>query len=107
MEEIKKIMDLLEDQMSKAITHLEAELVKVRAGKANPSMLDGLYVDYYGAQTPLNQVASVNTPDARTLVIQPWEKAMIKPIEKSIIDGNLGFAPQNDGVMIRISIPPL
>lgn len=107
MEEVKKIMDLLEDQMSKAITHLEAELVKVRAGKANPSMLDGLYVDYYGAPTPLNQVASVNTPDARTLVIQPWEKAMIKPIEKSIIDGNLGFAPQNDGVMIRISIPPL
>jgi ribosome recycling factor len=69
-------------------------------------MLDGLFVDYYGTPTPLNQVAAVNTPDARTLVVQPWEKAMIKPIEKSIIDANLGFAPQNDGQLIRINIPP-
>jgi ribosome recycling factor len=106
MEEVKQILDLLQDQMNKAIAHLESELQKVRAGKASPSMLDGLYVDYYGTPTPLNQVASVNTPDARTLVVQPWEKAMIKPIEKSIIDANLGFAPQNDGSMIRISIPP-
>jgi ribosome recycling factor len=92
--------------MNKAIAHLESELQKVRAGKASPSMLDGLYVDYYGTPTPMNQVASVNTPDARTLIVQPWEKAMIKPIEKSIIDANLGFAPQNDGSMIRINIPP-
>ena len=106
MEEVKNILDQLQDQMNKAIAHLEAELQKVRAGKASPSMLDGLYVDYYGTPTPLNQVASVNTPDARTLVVQPWEKTMIKPIEKSIIDANLGFAPQNDGSMIRISIPP-
>lgn len=106
MDEIKKIMDLLAEQMNKTISHLENELLKVRAGKASPSMLDGLFVDYYGTPTPLNQVAAVNTPDARTLVVQPWEKAMIKPIEKSIIDANLGFAPQNDGQMIRINIPP-
>jgi ribosome recycling factor len=106
MEEIKKIMDLLAEQMNKTISHLESELLKVRAGKASPSMLDGLFVDYYGTPTPLNQVAAVNTPDARTLVVQPWEKAMIKPIEKSIIDANLGFAPQNDGQLIRINIPP-
>ena len=106
MEEVKNILDQLQDQMNKAIAHLEAELQKVRAGKASPSMLDGLYVDYYGTPTPLNQVASVNTPDARTLVVQPWEKTRIKPIEKSIIDANLGFTPQNDGSMIRISIPP-
>jgi ribosome recycling factor len=106
MEEVKNILDQLQDQMNKAIAHLESELQKVRAGKASPSMLDGLYVDYYGTPTPMNQVASVNTPDARTLIVQPWEKAMIKPIEKSIIDANLGFAPQNDGSMIRINIPP-
>lgn len=106
MEEVKNILDQLQDQMNKAIAHLETELQKVRAGKASPSMLDGLYVDYYGTPTPLNQVASVNTPDARTLIVQPWEKTMIKPIEKSIIDANLGFAPQNDGSMIRINIPP-
>jgi ribosome recycling factor len=106
MEEVKNILDQLQDQMNKAIAHLESELQKVRAGKASPSMLDGLYVDYYGTPTPMNQVASVNTPDARTLIVQPWEKAMIKPIEKSIIDANLGFAPQNDGTMIRINIPP-
>jgi ribosome recycling factor len=106
MEEVKNILDQLQDQMNKAIAHLESELQKVRAGKASPSMLDGLYVDYYGTPTPMNQVASVNTPDARTLIVQPWEKAMIKPIEKSIIDANLGFAPQNYGSMIRINIPP-
>ena len=106
MEEVKKTLDLLQDQLNKAIAHLEIELQKVRAGKASPSMLEGLYVDYYGTPTPMNQVASVNTPDARTLIVQPWEKAMIKPIEKSIIDANIGFAPQNDGTMIRISIPP-
>lgn len=106
MEEVKNILDQLQDQMNKAIAHLESELQKVRAGKASPSMLEGLYVDYYGTPTPMNQVASVNTPDARTLIVQPWEKSMIKPIEKSIIDANLGFAPQNDGSMIRINIPP-
>src|SRR6187402_437886 len=106
MDELNKLLASLADQMNRAISHLESELVKVRAGKANPSMLDGLYVDYYGNNTPLNQVANVNTMDARTLVIQPWEKAMIKPIEKSIVDANLGFAPQNDGQIIRINVPP-
>ena len=106
MDELNKLLTSLADQMNRAISHLESELVKVRAGKANPSMLDGLYVDYYGNNTPLNQVANVNTMDARTLVIQPWEKAMIKPIEKSIVDANLGFAPQNDGQIIRINVPP-
>ena len=92
--------------MQKAITHLEVELNKIRAGKASPAMLDGVMVDYYGAMTPLSQVASINTPEARTLVIQPWEKSLIKNIEKAIIDSNLGLAPSNDGIMIRISVPP-
>lgn len=105
--EVKAIIDYMQDHMQKAINHLESELTKIRAGKASPSMLDGVMVDYYGAMTPLNQVASVNTPEARTIIIQPWEKAMIKPIEKAIIDSNLGFTPANDGIMIRISVPPL
>lgn len=105
--EVKAIIDYMQDHMQKAISHLEAELLKIRAGKASPTMLDGVMVDYYGAMTPLNQVASVNTPEARTIIIQPWEKAMIKPIEKAIIDSNLGFTPANDGIMIRISVPPL
>ena len=92
--------------MQKAIAHLEVELNKIRAGKASPAMLDGVMVDYYGAMTPLSQVASINTPEARTLVIQPWEKSLIKNIEKAIIDSNLGLAPSNDGIMIRISVPP-
>jgi ribosome recycling factor len=107
MDELNKVLAGLLDQMQKAISHLESELVKVRAGKANPSMLDSIYVDYYGNNTPLNQVANVNSLDARTLVIQPWEKTMIKPIEKAIVDANLGFAPQNDGQIIRINVPPL
>ena len=96
----------MEDHMQKAITHLEVELNKIRAGKASPAMLDGVMVDYYGAMTPLSQVASINTPEARTLLIQPWEKSLIKNIEKAIIDSNLGLAPSNDGIMIRISVPP-
>jgi ribosome recycling factor len=93
--------------MDKAISHLEAELAKIRAGKANPSMLEGIFVDYYGNSTPLNQVASVNTPDARTLVIQPWEKNMLGPIEKAIFASNMGLTPQNDGVMVRLNLPPV
>lgn len=107
MDELNKVIAQLADQMNRAISHLESELVKVRAGKANPSMLDSIFVDYYGNNTPLNQVANINSLDARTLVIQPWEKTMIKPIEKAIIDSNLGFAPQNDGQVVRINIPPL
>lgn len=106
MDELNKVLASLADQMNRAISHLESELVKVRAGKANPSMLDSIFVDYYGNNTPLNQVANVNTLDARTLVIQPWEKSMIKPIEKAIVDANLGFAPQNDGQIVRINVPP-
>lgn len=106
MSDIKSILATMEDHMQKAIAHLEVELNKIRAGKASPAMLDGVMVDYYGAMTPLSQVASINTPEARTLVIQPWEKSLIKNIEKAIIDSNLGLAPSNDGIMIRISVPP-
>lgn len=106
-EEVEFLFDECREQMDKAISRLEAELVKVRAGKANPSMLEGVYVDYYGARTALNQVASVNTQDARTLVVQPWEKSMLDPILKAIQLANLGLNPQNDGTLVRINIPPL
>jgi len=105
--EVQKVYDQAKSLMDKAIGHLEVELAKIRAGKANPAMLDNLQVDYYGTKMPINQTANVNTQDARTLVIQPWEKAMLTPIEKAIQAANLGLNPQNDGVLIRISIPPL
>ncbi|NMM49453.1 ribosome recycling factor [Marinigracilibium pacificum] len=107
MEEIDLYLEEAKDQMEKAIQHTQLELNKVRAGKAMPSMLDGLKVDYYGNPTPLNQVGSINTPDARTLVIKPWEKNIISEIERAIINSDLGFNPQNDGDIIRINIPPL
>jgi ribosome recycling factor len=100
-------MEDLEDSMKKAISHLETELVKIRAGKANPQMLDGIVVDYYGSLTPLNQVANVSIADVRTLTIQPWEKNMLQPIERAIINSNIGINPQNDGNMIRMFLPPL
>lgn len=106
-EEVKKIQNDAQSLMEKAISHLESELAKIRAGKANPAMLEGIMVDYYGSYTPLNQVANVNTPDARSIVIQPWEKTMLTPIEKAIQAANLGFNPQNDGLLIRIIVPPL
>ncbi|GEP90337.1 ribosome recycling factor [Chitinophaga terrae (ex Kim and Jung 2007)] len=93
--------------MKKALGHLEQELTKIRAGKANPQILDGINVDYYGAPTPLNQVANVSVADARTLTIQPWEKNMLQPIERAIIAANIGINPQNDGVIIRLFLPPL
>jgi ribosome recycling factor len=93
--------------MEKAISHLEAELVKLRAGRANPQMFDGLTVDYYGAPTPIAQVANITVADARTLTIQPWERNMLQAIERSIIAANLGVTPQNDGAIIRIFLPPL
>src|SRR6201997_2629574 len=105
--EVQKVYDLSKSLMDKAISHLEAELLKIRAGKASPSLVDTLQVDYYGSRVPVSQVANVNTQDSRTLVIQPWEKAMLQPIEKAIQAANLGLNPQNDGVLIRISIPPL
>lgn len=104
---IKKQVNDARALMDKAIDHAEGELQKIRAGKANPSMLDDVMVDYYGSPTPLNQVGSVNTPDARTIVIQPWEKSLLSVIEKALMEANLGVNPQNDGVIIRINVPPL
>lgn len=106
-EEIQMILDMAEEQMTASITHLEKAFIKIRAGKANPVMLSSVTVDYYGAQTPLSQVANVNTPDARTLVVQPWEKNLLEEIEKSIINSNLGFNPMNNGDIIIINVPPL
>ena len=106
-EEIELILEEAKDQMQGAITHLEKAFVKIRAGKANPVMLSTVQVDYYGSLTPLSQVANVNTPDARTLSVQPWEKAMLPEIEKAIINSNLGFNPMNNGDLIIISVPPL
>jgi ribosome recycling factor len=104
---IKKQVTEAKAHMDKAIDHCEGELQKIRAGKASPSMLDDIYVDYYGSPTPLSQVGSVNTPDARTIVVQPWEKSLLGAIEKAIMEANLGVNPQNDGVIIRINVPPL
>ncbi len=106
-EEINIIVDMAKEQMEASIVHLEKELRSIRAGKANPSMLDSIMVDYYGSSTPLSQVANVNTPDGRTLSIQPWEKSILEEIEKAIINSNLGLNPQNNGEMIILSIPAL
>src|SRR5260370_17779688 len=96
-----------EDGMQKAISHLETELIKIRAGKANPQMLDGIVVDYYGSPTPIGQVGNISAMDARTLSIQPWEKNMLQSIERAIIAANIGINPQNDGNNIRLYLPPL
>jgi ribosome recycling factor len=106
-EEIEFILDTAKEAMDKAISHLEKELKSIRAGKATPAMLSTVMVDYYGSQTPLAQVANVNTPDARTLSIQPWEKNMLQEIEKAIQLANLGFNPMNNGDVIMINVPPL
>jgi ribosome recycling factor len=106
-EELSLIMDDAEEHMQKAIQHLEIELVKIRAGRANPNMLDGIVVDYYGTPTPINQIGNLSVTDARTLTIQPWEKNMLQPIERAIINSNIGLAPQNDGNIIRLFLPPL
>ncbi|MCX6323606.1 MAG: ribosome recycling factor [Sphingobacteriales bacterium] len=95
------------ESMNKAIGHLETELSKIRAGKASPAMVDGILIDYYGNPTPLNQVANVSTLDARTISIQPWEKNMLQPIERGIMQANIGITPQNDGNIIRLFLPPL
>lgn len=104
---IKTQLSEAKANMDKAIGFADSEISKIRAGKAMPSMLDGITVDYYGTPTPLAQVGNVNTPDARTLVIQPWEKSLLGPIEKAIQDSNLGLNPQNDGIIIRINVPVL
>ncbi|MEQ8470938.1 MAG: ribosome recycling factor [Marinoscillum sp.] len=107
MEDIDFYLEHAEELMDKAVQHAYTELTKIRAGKAMPSMLDGVDVDYYGTMTPISQVASITTPDARTISIKPWEKKTIPDIEKAIINSNLGLNPQNDGELIRINIPPL
>lgn len=106
-DELNIIIDQSEEAMEKAISHLESELIKVRAGKANPNLVDGLVVDYYGTPTPINQVGNITVADARTLSIQPWERNMLQPIERAIIAANIGVTPQNDGMIIRLFMPPL
>jgi ribosome recycling factor len=107
MLDLNKLINDSKNLMQKSIEHLELELGKIRAGRANPSMLDSVQVDYYGSNVPLSQVSNVSTPDARTLMIQPWEKSMLHAIEKAITVANLGFNPQNDGTVVRINVPSL
>lgn len=106
-EEIDFLFDATKDDMDRALSHMEKALVKIRAGRANPTMLQGVMVEYYGAPTPLQQVSNVNTPDARTISIQPWEKTLIPEIEKAILNAGLGFNPMNNGESVIISVPPL
>lgn len=106
-EEINFLLDATKESMDAAMIHLEKEFVKIRAGKASPAMLSNVKVDYYGSQTPLSQVANINTPDARTISVQPWEKNMLQEIEKAIMLANLGFNPMNNGDTIIINVPPL
>jgi ribosome recycling factor len=106
-DDLELIIELSKDSMGKAINHLETELIKIRAGKATPNIIDGIVVDYYGNPTPINQVGNISVADARTLTIQPWEKNMLQPIERAIIAANIGINPQNDGNMIRLFLPPL
>ena len=106
-EDIQFILDTTREAMDAAMKHLEKQFVNIRAGKASPAMLGSVMVNYYGAQTPLSQVANVNTPDGRTITVQPWEKKMIQEIEKGIQVANLGFNPMNNGDLIIISVPPL
>ena len=107
MEEIEFILDSTRESMVGSIAHLEKEFLNIRAGKATPQMLGSVFVDYYGAQTPLSQIANVNVPDARTITIQPYEKSMLHPIEKAIMIANLGFNPMNNGDLIIINVPAL
>jgi ribosome recycling factor len=106
-EEIDFIIDSAKEQMQNAIEHLVKELRNIRAGKATPAMLAGIQVNYYGSSTPLSQIASINTPDARTITVQPWEKNMLQEIEKAIMVANIGFNPMNNGDNIIINVPPL
>ncbi|MET0760453.1 MAG: ribosome recycling factor [Flavobacterium sp.] len=106
-EEIEFILDSTKESMTGSIAHLEKEFLNIRAGKASPAMLGSVFVDYYGAQTPLSQIANLNVPDARTITIQPYEKSMLHPIEKAIMVANIGFNPMNNGDVIIISVPPL
>jgi len=107
MEELELYLEDAKDRMNKALSHVANELAKIRAGKANPSMLDGIMVSYYGAMSPLSQVSSITTPDARSIFIKPWEKSLIQEIEKSIMNANIGLTPQNDGQQVIINVPML
>jgi ribosome recycling factor len=107
MSTVSEVISQLKDHLEKNLNHTLQEFGRIRAGKASPAMLDSVMVEYYGAMTPLNQVANINTPDSRTLSIQPYDKTLIRPIETAIINSNLGFAPSNDGDFVRINIPPL
>ena len=107
MEEIEFILDSAKESMNGSVDHLEKTFLNIRAGKASPQMLGSVFVDYYGSQTPLSQIANVNVPDARTITVQPYEKSMLQPIEKAIMIANLGFNPMNNGDVIIISVPPL
>ncbi|MGF1556274.1 ribosome recycling factor [Paucihalobacter sp.] len=106
-EDVQFILDSTKEAMDSAIKHLEKQFVNIRAGKASPAMLGSVMVEYYGSQTPLSQVANVNTPDGRTITVQPWEKSMLQEIERSIMIANLGFNPMNNGDTIIINVPPL
>ena len=106
-EETKKSLEFVKENMESTLTFFDKELQKIRAGKASPQMLEGLKVDYYGNPTPIEQIGNINTPDARQIVIQPWERNMLPVIEKAILVANLGFTPQNNGEFIRITVPTL
>ena len=106
-EELELVIEEVRERMDKAVEHLEHELAHLRAGRATPALLDGITVDYYGVNSPLNQVSNINTPDPKTILIQPWEKTMLGPIEKAILAANIGLTPVNNGEVIRISVPPL
>jgi ribosome recycling factor len=106
-EEVELILEETKDRMEKAVSHLEHELARLRAGRSNPALLDGITVDYYGVNSPLAQVSNINTPDPKTILIQPWEKTMLVTIEKAIMAANIGLTPINNGEIIRINIPPL
>ena len=104
---VTMVLDEAGDNMEKSIKHLESQLMKIRAGKASTHIVDGIMVDYYGVMTPLNQVSNIGTPDVRSVIIQPWDKNMIDPIEKAIMQANIGITPENNGEVIRLNIPPL
>ncbi|PID93214.1 MAG: ribosome recycling factor [Bacteroidetes bacterium] len=106
-EEVQLVYEMCKERMEKALEHLDNELMRIRAGKANVHILDGVMVDYYGSPTPLNQVSNISTPDAKTIMIQPWEKSMIDPIEKALMNSNVGITPVNNGEVVRLAIPPL
>jgi ribosome recycling factor len=106
-EEAQMCLDEARENMEEAISHLEREFQKIRAGKATPSMLEGIMIDYYGAMTPIEQTANINTPDPRQIIVQPWDKSILPELEKAIMSANLGFNPKNEGEVLRIAVPPL